>query len=220
MLRLYRSDPTLWLPEETITLDDNLTYEEEPVQILALEVKQLRNKRVPLVEILFLQSFCSLLLRCSQMTGGNERNHRHLQQRRRDSPSMPVVPSDIKSSVGEASSTQATPLNTVQHPTSTGQSTQTVTSPPPIASVVAIPQSAPESAPTLPNSASSVSELDVYDQAVSNLVAGSTLESTIQEILEIGGGNWDREAVMCALRAAYNNLERAVDYLCSVSSFF
>ncbi|RAL48851.1 hypothetical protein DM860_001171 [Cuscuta australis] len=46
------------------------------------------------------------------------------------------------------------------------------------------------------------SEPDVYDQALSNLVAGSTLESTIPEILKIGGGNWDREAVMCALRAA------------------
>ncbi|RAL46593.1 hypothetical protein DM860_004872 [Cuscuta australis] len=121
----------------------------------------------------------------------------------------------IKSSVGEASSTQATPLNTAQHPTSTGQSTQTVTSPPSTASVVAIPQSAPESASTLPNPASSVSVPDVYDQAVSNHVAGSTLESTIQEILEIGGGNWDREAVMRALRAAYNNPERAVDYLYS-----
>ncbi|VFQ90722.1 unnamed protein product [Cuscuta campestris] len=35
----------------TITLDDNLSYEEEP--ILAREVKQLRNKRVPLVEVLW-----------------------------------------------------------------------------------------------------------------------------------------------------------------------
>ncbi|VFQ72934.1 unnamed protein product [Cuscuta campestris] len=46
-------DPTHRLPEGTITLDDNLTYEEEPVQILAREVKQLRNKHVPLVEVLW-----------------------------------------------------------------------------------------------------------------------------------------------------------------------
>ncbi|VFQ92879.1 unnamed protein product [Cuscuta campestris] len=36
-----------------VTLDENLTYEEEPVQILAREVKELRNKRVPLVKVLW-----------------------------------------------------------------------------------------------------------------------------------------------------------------------
>uniref|UniRef100_A0A7N0RGF8 Ubiquitin receptor RAD23 n=1 Tax=Kalanchoe fedtschenkoi TaxID=63787 RepID=A0A7N0RGF8_KALFE len=54
-----------------------------------------------------------------------------------------------------------------------------------------------------------------YDQAASNLVANDTREQTIQHILDIGGGNWDRETVIRALRAAYNNPERAVDYLYS-----
>ncbi|VFQ62748.1 unnamed protein product [Cuscuta campestris] len=36
-----------------VTLDDSLTYEEEPVQILAREMKELRNKRVPLVKVLW-----------------------------------------------------------------------------------------------------------------------------------------------------------------------
>lgn len=58
---------------------------------------------------------------------------------------------------------------------------------------------------------------DTYDQAASNLVAGNTLEQTIQQILDIGGGSWDRDTVMRALRAAYNNPERAIDYLYSVS---
>ena len=31
----------------------NLTYEEEPVEILAQEVKELRNKRIPLVKVLW-----------------------------------------------------------------------------------------------------------------------------------------------------------------------
>nr|GMC62607.1 ubiquitin receptor RAD23d-like [Ipomoea batatas] len=118
-----------------------------------------------------------------------------------------------KASSGEASSkppVAATPA------TSTGQSTQTVTAPPAIASIVAPPQSAPESAPTpAPNPVSTVSVSDIYGQAASNLVAGSNLEATIQQILDMGGGSWDRDRVVRALRAAYNNPERAVDYLYS-----
>ena len=51
---------------------------------------------------------------------------------------------------------------------------------------------------------------------MSNLVAGGNLEATIQSILEMGGGAWDRDTVVRALRAAYNNPERAVEYLYSV----
>lgn len=58
---------------------------------------------------------------------------------------------------------------------------------------------------------------DTYSQAASNLVAGNNLEQTIQQIMDMGGGNWDKETVTRALRAAYNNPERAIDYLYSVS---
>ncbi|RYR63895.1 hypothetical protein Ahy_A04g021646 isoform B [Arachis hypogaea] len=56
---------------------------------------------------------------------------------------------------------------------------------------------------------------DTYGQAASNLVGGSNLEQTIQQIMDMGGGNWDRDTVTRALRAAYNNPERAIDYLYS-----
>ncbi|MCE3051091.1 Ubiquitin receptor RAD23d, partial [Datura stramonium] len=56
---------------------------------------------------------------------------------------------------------------------------------------------------------------DVYGQAASNLVAGSTLEATVQQILDMGGGSWERDTVVRALRAAYNNPERAIEYLYS-----
>lgn len=59
----------------------------------------------------------------------------------------------------------------------------------------------------------------MYGQAASNLVAGSNLEATVQQILDMGGGSWDRETVVRALRAAYNNPERAVEYLYSVSPY-
>ena len=42
------------------------------------------------------------------------------------------------------------------------------------------------------------------------------MEETIQQILDMGGGSWDRDTVVRALRAAYNNPERAVEYLYSV----
>lgn len=59
-------------------------------------------------------------------------------------------------------------------------------------------------------------QTDTYGQAASNLVAGNNLEQTVQQLMDMGGGNWDRETVVRALRAAYNNPERAVDYLYSV----
>ncbi|GMQ09359.1 hypothetical protein CsSME_00052767 [Camellia sinensis var. sinensis] len=75
------------------------------------------------------------------------------------------------------------------------------------------PISNPTSAPEAPVQAPAPS--DTYGQAASILVAGSNLEQTIQQIMDIGGGNWDKEIVTRALRAAYNNPERAVDYLYS-----
>ncbi|XP_047313838.1 ubiquitin receptor RAD23b-like [Impatiens glandulifera] len=59
------------------------------------------------------------------------------------------------------------------------------------------------------------SSSDTYTHAASNLVASSNLEQTIQQIIDMGGNNWDKETVTRALRAAYNNPERAVDYLYS-----
>ncbi|TXG68085.1 hypothetical protein EZV62_009360 [Acer yangbiense] len=81
------------------------------------------------------------------------------------------------------------------------------------------------SAPTLASTPAAVTqtqaptstqtEPDVYGQAASNLVAGNNLEGTIQQILDMGGGTWDRDIVLRALRAAFNNPERAVEYLYS-----
>ncbi|KAJ9178885.1 hypothetical protein P3X46_010732 [Hevea brasiliensis] len=63
--------------------------------------------------------------------------------------------------------------------------------------------------------ATATAPADTYGQAASNLVAGNNLDQTIQQIMDMGGGNWDKETVTRALRAAYNNPERAVDYLYS-----
>ena len=53
MLRRYRSNPSHVVSSETIKLRPDLTYEEEPVEILARKVKELRNKKIPLVKVLW-----------------------------------------------------------------------------------------------------------------------------------------------------------------------
>ncbi|GMH27511.1 hypothetical protein Nepgr_029354 [Nepenthes gracilis] len=107
-----------------------------------------------------------------------------------------------KSSTGEGSSASASP-------TPKGPATA---APPAKITLPTTPTSNPTPPPV---SDATLSESDVYGQAASNLVAGSNLEKTIQQILDIGGGAWDRDTVIHALRAAYNNPERAVEYLYS-----
>ncbi len=52
ILRRYRSDPSHVLTVEELKVNSYLTYEEEPIEILAHKVKQLRNKQIPLVKVL------------------------------------------------------------------------------------------------------------------------------------------------------------------------
>ena len=53
MLRRYRSDPSHVVFSKTIELRPDLTYEEESMEILAREVKELRNKKISLVKVLW-----------------------------------------------------------------------------------------------------------------------------------------------------------------------
>ena len=53
MLRRYMSDPSHVVSLETIELRPDLTYEEELIEILDREVKELRNKRILLVKVLW-----------------------------------------------------------------------------------------------------------------------------------------------------------------------
>ena len=53
MLRKYVSDPLHILSVEDVEVAENLVYEERPVQILDRRVKELRNKSVPLVKVLW-----------------------------------------------------------------------------------------------------------------------------------------------------------------------
>ena len=53
MLRKYRSDGLHILPVQEVQVQTNFSYDEEPKAILAREVKQLRNKQVQLVKVLW-----------------------------------------------------------------------------------------------------------------------------------------------------------------------
>ena len=53
MLRRYMSNSSHVVSSETIELRPDLTYEEEPVEILAREVKELRKKRILLVKVMW-----------------------------------------------------------------------------------------------------------------------------------------------------------------------
>lgn len=48
------------------------------------------------------------------------------------------------------------------------------------------------------------------------MVSGNRLDPLVQQLMDMGGGSWDKETVTRALRAAHNNPDRAVDYLYSV----
>ena len=53
MLRKYISDPSHVLETPKIELRDDLSYKERPVQILGREEKELRNKTISLVKVLW-----------------------------------------------------------------------------------------------------------------------------------------------------------------------
>ena len=53
MLRKHISDPSHVLETPEIELRDDLSYEEQPVQILGREEKELRNKTISLVKVLW-----------------------------------------------------------------------------------------------------------------------------------------------------------------------
>ncbi|KAF9615790.1 hypothetical protein IFM89_026461 [Coptis chinensis] len=114
-----------------------------------------------------------------------------------------VMLSKSKSVVGSSGASSAQPTPTTQ------------AAAPPTSAPVAVPLPAPVSTGSDSATGTSEAPADTYGQAASNLVAGSNLEPIIQQLMDMGGGSWDKETVTRALRAAYNNPERAVDYLYS-----
>ena len=51
MLRRYKSDPRHVLRESEMEITENLTYVEEPIEILGREIRKLRRKEIPMVRV-------------------------------------------------------------------------------------------------------------------------------------------------------------------------
>uniref|UniRef100_A0A0D9X829 Ubiquitin receptor RAD23 n=1 Tax=Leersia perrieri TaxID=77586 RepID=A0A0D9X829_9ORYZ len=125
---------------------------------------------------------------------------------KKGSGSSSAAASTAKEPTTQPSVDRAIPAAPIPPPAPPAPVSEPVTAPVPTATTAAAPAAAITAAST---------EAENYGHAASNLVAGSNLEGTVQSILEMGGGAWDRDTVMRALRAAYNNPERAVEYLYS-----
>ncbi|XP_068332783.1 ubiquitin receptor RAD23c-like isoform X1 [Pyrus communis] len=120
-----------------------------------------------------------------------------------------------KSPPGEGSDASTAATTKAPQPSAhTGAPTATLTASPAPAAASTLPASVATPAPVASATTDS-SQADSYGQAASDLVAGTNLEGTIQQILDMGGGTWDRDTVVRALRAAFNNPARAIDYLYS-----
>ncbi|XP_027098994.1 uncharacterized protein [Coffea arabica] len=53
ILKKYHPDPSHILQPESIEIDETLTYEEKSVKLLDRKVKELRNKQIPLLKVLW-----------------------------------------------------------------------------------------------------------------------------------------------------------------------
>ncbi|XP_051960920.1 UV excision repair protein RAD23 homolog B-like [Xyrauchen texanus] len=64
--------------------------------------------------------------------------------------------------------------------------------------------------PSTPTSSAALSNANIFDDATSALVTGQSYENMVTEMMLMG---YEREKVVAALRASFNNPDRAVEYL-------
>ncbi|KAK6150907.1 hypothetical protein DH2020_015839 [Rehmannia glutinosa] len=53
MLHRYRSDPSHVHRNEPIEIAENLSYTEEPIRIIDQQIRQLRNREIPMVKVVW-----------------------------------------------------------------------------------------------------------------------------------------------------------------------
>lgn len=120
------------------------------------------------------------------------------------SPGTSVPPEASPTAAPESSTSfPPAPASGMSHPPPTAREDKSP-------SEESVPTTSPESVSgSVPSSGSSGREED----AASTLVTGSEYETMLTEIMSMG---YERERVVAALRASYNNPHRAVEYLLTV----
>ena len=53
MLRRYRLDPSHVIKDFEVEISENLSYVEEPIRIVDHKIKQLRNREIPMVKVVW-----------------------------------------------------------------------------------------------------------------------------------------------------------------------
>ncbi|KAG7481580.1 hypothetical protein MATL_G00068050 [Megalops atlanticus] len=122
---------------------------------------------------------------------------------------------------------QPSPASTTTTSTPSGTTSHSATTAPTAPTIPAVSDSPPNSAsqedkgceeklptttppPASPVSSSDLSNANIFEEATSALVTGQSYENMVTEIMLMG---YEREQVVAALRASFNNPDRAVEYL-------